>query len=219
MPDVRTNRNAILSVTNPKVRVFIAAGPCPGCMYDRLVESFRKCPVVDRSGYPYFVHPLTDGVPRMEPEILREVLEWMKSAGNFDCDLLVLPEAMGIPLGVPLSLELGIPYTVVRKKKYGLEGEISLEQHTGYSDSVMYIDGVRKGDRVVVIDDVISTGGTLIAIIKALRDTIGAEIADVIIPVDKAGGRNTVKKETGLDVKTMVEVSVGPDGKVRCSLC
>ena len=188
-------------------------------MYDRLVESFEKCPVVDRNGYPYFVHPLTDGVPRMDPAVLRDVLEWIKSVGDLDCDILALTEAMGIPIGVPLSLELGIPYTVIRKKGYGLPGEISVEQHTGYSSSVMHINDIREGDRVVLIDDVVSTGGTLVAMIKALREQAKATVVDVIVPVDKAGGKNIVKKETGMDVKTMVEVSVGPDRKVHCRLC
>ena len=188
-------------------------------MYDRLVESFEKCPVVDRNGYPYFVHPLTDGVPRMDPAVLRDVLEWTRSVGDLDCDILALPEAMGIPIGVPLSLELGIPYTVIRKKGYGLPGEISVEQHTGYSSSVMHINYIREGGRVVLIDDVVSTGGTLVAMIKALREQAKATVVDVIVPVDKAGGKNIVKKETGMDVKTMVEVSVGPDRKVHCRLC
>lgn len=188
-------------------------------MYRRLVESFEKCPVVDRNGYPYFVHPLTDGVPRMDPEMLREVLDWIKSVGNLDCDLILLPEAMGIPLGVPLSLELGIPYAVIRKKSYGLEGEIPVDQYTGYSSSVMNINDVHRGDRVVLIDDVVSTGGTLVAMIGALRELAGAEIVDVIVPVDKADGREVVRKETGIEVKTMVRVSVDADRRVHCELC
>ncbi len=187
-------------------------------MYRRLVESFEKCPVVDRNGYPYFVHPLTDGVPRMDPEMLREVLDWIKSVGNLDCDLILLPEAMGIPLGVPLSLELGIPYAVIRKKSYGLDGEIPVEQHTGYSSSVMNINDVRRGERVVLIDDVVSTGGTLISMIRALRERAGAEILDVIVPVDKSNGAEIVRRETGIAIKTMVEVSVDADRRVRCTL-
>lgn len=187
-------------------------------MYDRLIRSFEECPVVDRKGYPYFVHPLTDGVPRMDPEVLEEVLGWIMAEADLRCDVLALPEAMGIPLGVPISLRTGIPYTVIRKKEYFLPGEVSVEQKTGYSSSVMHINGISAGDRVTIIDDVVSTGGTLTAIIKAIRDECGAEIADVVVPVDKANGKEAVERSTGVRVKTMVEVSVGPDRRVKCHL-
>ena len=41
-------------------------------MYDDLVESLESSPVVMKNGYPYFVHPLTDGVPHMDPKVLKE---------------------------------------------------------------------------------------------------------------------------------------------------
>ena len=186
-------------------------------MYDRLIESVRKSPIVMRNGYPYFVHPLTDGVPRMDPEVMKETLRWILDVGDFDCDVILAPECMGVPLGVPVSLHLGIPYSIVRKKKYGLPGEVTLTQSTGYSTSEMHILGVGQGDRVVIIDDVVSTGGTLSALIRALRDEIGAKIVDVIVPVDKGDGRNIVYGETGIRIKTLLKVKVD-DGKVLCEL-
>ncbi len=186
-------------------------------MYDELVASLESSPVVMRNGYPYFVHPLTDGVPHMDPKVLKEVLAWMYDVCDFDCDYLVAPEAMGIPLAVPVSLEKDIPYTVVRKKIYGLPGEVVFEQKTGYSDSRMSLNGLKKGDRVIIIDDVISTGGTLVALIEAVRST-GAEIVDILIPVEKNDGKDLVLERTGLRVKTLVRVSV-VDGKVQCRTC
>lgn len=183
-------------------------------MYDRVLASLRSSPVVDRNGYQYFVNPLTDGVPRMDPAVLGEVVDWIMGSPKLsECELLVLPEAMGIPLGVPVSMRTGIPYTVVRKKGYGLPGETEIVQKTGYSTSVMHVNGVSKGERVAVIDDVVSTGGTLVALIRALRDDIGAEIVDVAVPVDKAEGAERVEAETGVHVRCMVRASV-VDGHV-----
>ncbi len=181
-------------------------------MSGRLKESLENSPVVDRGGYQYFIHPLTDGVPRMDPDILQEVLDWMLEVGNFSCDVILAPESMGIPLAVPLSLKLGIPYSVIRKRSYGLEGEICLDQATGYSKSQMTINGVGKGTRVTLVDDVVSTGGTLKAVIRTL-DGSGAEIVDVLVPVDKSGGADAVLRDTGVRVKSMLSVSVA-DGRV-----
>ena len=181
-------------------------------MYDRLKESLENSPVVDRNGYPYFVHPLTDGVPMMEPEVLEEVVGWMLEVGDFSCDVILAPEAMGIPLAVPVSLRLGIPYTVARKRSYGLEGELVLDQKTGYSKSLMTVNGITKGMRVTVVDDVVSTGGTLDALIRTLQEA-GAVVVDVLGPVNKSSGTDIVLKNTGVKVKTMVSVRV-EDGRV-----
>ena len=126
-------------------------------MHERLKESLMNSPVIEKNGYPYFVHPVTDGIPVMEPDILEEVIDWLVSAFDFECDRIVAPEAMGIPLGVPLSLRTRIPYTVVRKRSYGIDGEIPVVYRTGYSDRAIYINGLKKGDRVVIVDDILST--------------------------------------------------------------
>ncbi len=176
-------------------------------MYDRLKESLSNSPIVDRNGYPYFVHPLTDGVPQMEPAVLEEVIDWMLEVGDFSCEVILAPEAMGIPLAVPISLKLGIPYTVARKRSYGLEGELTLDQETGYSKSLMTVNGIRKGMRVTIVDDVVSTGGTLDALIRILQDA-GATVVDVLVPVNKSSGTDIVLRDTGVIVKTMVSVRV-----------
>lgn len=110
-------------------------------------------------------------------------------------------------MAVPLSLELGIPYSVVRKKRYGLPGEVAVSQVTGYSKGQMYVNGIGAGDKVVIVDDVVSTGGTLLAVIKALRH-IGAEIVDVIVAVEKGEGKAKLEMELGLRIKSLVKVEV-----------
>ncbi len=187
-------------------------------MHEALVESLRTCPIVMRDGYPYFVHPLTDGVPAMDPRVLREIIDWMESVGDFRCDMILAPESMGIPLAVPLSLDLGIPYSIVRKKRYDLPGEVQFRQKTGYSGGTMYVNGIGKGDKVVIVDDVLSTGGTMTALVRRLRDDIGAEIIDILVPVNKNRGGEVVEEETGIAVKTLVNVAI-VDGKIDCKLC
>ena len=181
-------------------------------MLDRFKRSLESSPIVKMGDYDYFVNPITDGIPRMDPLMLVEVLDGFKEIGDFHCDLLIAPEAMGIPLAVPLSLELGIPYNVVRKKRYGLPGEVSVTQLTGYSKSEMYINGISKGERVVLVDDVISTGGTIRAVIRALQ-VIGVDLVDIIIAVEKGKYREEVERELGVRIKTLVKVEVR-DGKL-----
>jgi len=180
---------------------------------DKLRESLERSPLVKMGDYSYFVNPITDGVPSVDPLLLAEVIEGVKSLCAFNCDLIVTPEAMGIPIAVPLSMSLGIPYTIVRKKRYDLPGEMALKASTGYSKSELFINGVSRGCRIVIVDSVVSTGGTLSALIMTLREA-GAEIVDVVVVVEKGDGRQSVEKETGIKVKAMVSVEIS-DGKVR----
>ena len=71
----------------------------------------------------------------------------------------------------------------------------------------MFINNVRRGDRVVFVDDVISTGGTLLAIVKALR-TLGAEVVDVLIVFEKTREKARMEKELGIRIKTLLTVDV-----------
>ncbi|GGL30101.1 purine phosphoribosyltransferase family protein [Halarchaeum sp. CBA1220] len=178
---------------------------------DRLKQSLLDAPIIEKEGYHYFVHPISDGVPMLEPELLREiVIRIIRKAEIEDVDKIVTPAAMGIHISTAVSLMTDIPLVVIRKRQYGLDGEVSLTQQTGYSESEMYINDVFEGDRVLVLDDVLSTGGTLRAITDAL-DHIGADVSDVVAVIKKEGPNEL--DDSGVDVKTLINVDV-VDGEV-----
>src|SRR6056297_3153453 len=178
---------------------------------DQLRQSLLEAPIIETEGYQYFVHPVSDGVPMLKPELLREiVIRIIRKADLEDVDKIVTPAAMGIHISTAISLMTDIPLVVIRKRKYGLEGEVSLSQQTGYSENEMYINDVDEGDRVLVLDDVLSTGGTLRAITDALEH-IGADVADVVAVIKKAGPNEL--DDSGTDVKTLINVDV-EDGDV-----
>ena len=160
------------------------------------------------------IHPITDGVPYITPELLKEVTDEMKKhikkCGKFD--RIVTMEAMGIPLATSLSLDLGIPFTIIRKRQYGLPGEVSVEQVTGYSKSKMYINGLKKGDRVILVDYVLSTGGTLKAVLYVLKE-LGVVVKGVFIAVYKGTCKEEIMKTYGILITTIVDIDV-IDGKV-----
>ena len=182
---------------------------------DWLKRSLLDAPIIEKDGYHYFVHPISDGVPMLEPGLLREIvikiINKVKRENLENIDKIVTPAAMGIHISTALSLVTDIPLVVVRKREYGLEGEVSLIQETGYSKNEMYINDIREGDRVLLLDDVISTGGTIIAIMEAL-EKIGAEVVDVIAVINKVGGENRAG-DKGYQVKTLINIDV-IEGKV-----
>jgi adenine phosphoribosyltransferase len=121
-------------------------------------------------------------------------------------DTIVVVEAMGIHIGSVLSTMTDIPMTIMRKREYKLPGEIAVHQATGYSKGELYLNGIKKGDRVVIIDDVVSTGGTMRALLQAL-EIAGAEVVDICIAIQRGD------PDIGRPYKSLVKIMV--DEKVH----
>ena len=161
----------------------------------RLKESLLAAPIIWKGDYPYFIHPLTDGVPRLDPSVLTAVVELIEATVDWDSvDLILGIEAMGLPLTSPLSMRNNRPQVVVRKRSYGLEGELAIDQSTGYSKGSMYLNDIQEGERILIVDDVLSTGGTLDAIIKGV-ESLGAIIESVIVVVEKGPGLQQLQQK------------------------
>lgn len=181
-------------------------------MLEKVKESLINSPIVKKGEYDYFVNPISDGVPAMDSAILKELTSVIIDKLDLNIDKIVAVEAMGIHLATALSLATDIPFVIIRKRQYGLPGETKVFQKTGYGSSNLYINDLNEGERILLIDDVVSTGGTLISLLNSLNE-MKVEIVDVVAIIDKGEGKNIVEKETGIDVFSIVKLDV-IDGKV-----
>lgn len=176
-----------------------------------LARSLREAPVVDRDGYEYFVHGVTDGVPPIEPAVLEAIAEGIRERIDLEgVDTLVAPEAMGIHHGTALSLAARVPLVVVRKREYGFPDEVAVHQRTSYGESDLYLNGVDAGDRVVLIDDVLSSGGTIEAVCEAL-EAADAEIVDVVTVLRRV---DADREDVSREVTSLLDVRVR-DGQLE----
>jgi adenine phosphoribosyltransferase len=108
----------------------------------------------------------------------------------------------------------GKPTVVIRKRSYGMEGEVEVDVSTGYSKSTTYINDIKPGERILIVDDVISTGGTLEPILEAIEG-MGAKLQDIIIAIEKGDGRERLSKEKpGWPIRTLARIDI-VDGKVE----
>ena len=123
---------------------------------------------------------------------------------DLDFDLVIGPESRGFIFGVPLAYLLGKGFIPVRKKgklpretvsrKYDLEyGQAEIEIHK---------DAVRPGQKVVIVDDLIATGGSAEAAVKLVEE-LGGEVVRLVFVMELAGleGR---KKLDGYDVRSLI---------------
>ena len=177
-------------------------------------ETLEKSLITKRDDYIYFINPITDGIPEIEPNLLEEVVSEMHKSivkcGKID--KIVTLEAMGIPLAAGLSLKMKIPFVVIRKKHYGLPGELCVDQITGYSESKFYINGINKEDNVIVVDDVLSTGGSLRAVLNVFKKN-SVNVKGVFVAVDRGNAAERIRDEFKINVNVLVKVNI-VNGKV-----
>jgi adenine phosphoribosyltransferase len=130
-----------------------------------------------------------------DPEGLRVALDAMeKYVKSVAAEKIVAIESRGFVVGAAVADQLGLPLVLVRKPgKLPFESiseEYTLEYGTGSLE--MHIDAVKPGDKVVIVDDLIATGGTLAAaasLVERLGGVvvgISAVIALSFLPYEKA---------------------------------
>lgn len=135
-----------------------------------------------------------------------EVVAWLGTPFAGKVNKVAAIEARGFTFGAPVAYALGTGLVLVRKvgklpaatmtEAYMLEyGEATLEMH---------LDAVGPGDRVLIVDDVIATGGTLLATASVLRRG-GAEVVGVaaLLEITALGGRERLED---LDLHVMLSV-------------
>lgn len=105
-----------------------------------------------------------------------------------DFDVVVGPESRGFIFGVPIAYNLGKPFVPIRKKGKLPCETIAEEYDLEYGTAVVEIhkDAIKPGQRVVIIDDLIATGGTTSAMIR-LIERLGGKVVKIVFLMELAG--------------------------------
>lgn len=123
---------------------------------------------------------------------------------DVDFDAVVGLESRGFIFGMPIAYNLHKPFIPVRKKgKLPCETvEVSYDLEYGSAVIEMHKDAIKPGDKVVIVDDLIATGGTVEASIK-LVEQLGGKVIKIIFLMELAGleGR---RKLAGYDVDSVI---------------
>ncbi|WP_251549324.1 adenine phosphoribosyltransferase [Neobacillus muris] len=120
-------------------------------------------------------------------------------------DLIVGPEARGFIIGCPVAYALGVGFAPVRKEGKLPRETIKVSYGLEYGQDVLTIhkDAIKPGQRVLITDDLLATGGTIEATIK-LVEQLGGVVAGIAFLVELAylEGRN---KLNGYDILTLMQ--------------
>ena len=128
----------------------------------------------------------------------------MDKLKDVDFDVVVGPESRGFIFGVPVAYNMKKAFVPVRKKGKLPCETVSMEYDLEYGSAVieMHKDSIKPGQKVVLIDDLIATGGTIEAAAKLVEE-LGGEVVRIIFLMELAGlkGREKLKK---YDVRSVI---------------
>lgn len=139
-----------------------------------------------------------DGL-KMAIDQMQELLD------GLDFDVVVGPESRGFIFGVPIAYNLNKAFIPIRKKGKLPCETISMDYDLEYGKATIEVhkDAIKKGQKIVIIDDLIATGGTIEAITK-LIEMLGGEVVKIIFLMELKGlnGREKLK---GYDVDAIIK--------------
>lgn len=145
----------------------------------------------------------------LEPPAFKYIIDsWSKRYEDKKLDAIVGVDARGFIFGAPLAYALGLPFVPARKKGK-LPGETIAEEFEleyGTDKVEVHVDALKPGARVVIVDDLLATGGTVAAVVR-LMEKLGAETIEAafVVELPPLKGR---EKLAPLPVHTLVEFMV-----------
>lgn len=119
-------------------------------------------------------------------------------------DVVVGPESRGFIFGCPIAFDLNIGFIPIRKPNKLPRENISLSYDLEYGHNTLCIhsDSIKKGQRVLVIDDLLATGGTIKATIELIEKLGGIVVGlGFLIELSDLKGRDLLK---GYDIKSLI---------------
>lgn len=125
-------------------------------------------------------------------------------ARRLEADVIVGPESRGFMFGCPVSYALGIGFVPVRKPDKLPRKTLSCSYDLEYGSNTleMHVDGIRPGQRVVIIDDLLATGGTVEATVKMIKELGGEPVGCAfIIELSDLHGRDAL---SGMEVLSLL---------------
>ncbi len=128
---------------------------------------------------------------------LRLAIDTMKDlVKDLDFDVVAGPESRGFIFGTPLAYLYNKPFVLIRKKGKLPCETVSMEYDLEYGTATieMHKDSIKPGQKVLIVDDLIATGGTTEAMIKLVQ-SLGGEVVGVVVLMELAGlkGRERIK--------------------------
>lgn len=136
----------------------------------------------------------------LEPQAVQFIVDsWAQRYADQEIDKIVGAESRGFIFGAPLAYAMGLPFVLARKAGK-LPAEVEREEYQlEYGTDVIEIhkDAIRAGDRLLLVDDLLATGGTMGAVAR-LVEKMGGEVVEAafVIELSFLNGRKQLEGQT-----------------------
>jgi len=176
---------------------------------DKFITELRGARIIKKGEYQYILNSLTEQDPPLDPFVLEDCCnQLIRKLDLRNATKIITAEAMGISLAITISLKTGIPVVIATKRKKDIKNEIRLDYSTGYKEDVLHMNPVNKGERLIIIDDLISTAGTIIALIDGIR-SCGGIVDDIGVVFNKVDYNGMKKlKKMGYNPKSLLDIKI-----------
>lgn len=182
-----------------------------------IINAFDNQKLVMVAGRKFVINPIIDHYPQTDYSLMEEIVQELSQLTDFNKATKVLGEEdRGGYIAALLAYHHRKPLAMVKWDPVGLEGEIGVEFRNAYTTGKMYLHGVKSGDEVVIVEDMVDSGGTIIAMIELLKKH-GIKIRDIVVIGEKEeyNGVERIYRETGHRVKHLVKFNcTGETSKV-----
>src|SRR3989344_10593 len=131
-----------------------------------------ELPQLGRKKYLFKTFSFGERGARLSAELLREITQGLLSSikKNFPkFDYIASPEPGGHTWGSIVAYSLGKAINTVRSNPSYSRGEIEIRRETAYYHHNLYFSHFKKGDKVLIVDDIVSSGGTLETLLSTLK--------------------------------------------------
>jgi orotate phosphoribosyltransferase len=167
-----------------------------------LTDSLKECEAIrfgdftlasgKKSSY-YIDIKKASAIPRILKQIAKEISEKIKQY-PIEADYIGCVALGGVPIAVAVSLEIDLPLIIIRKeaKEYGTKGQV--------------VGDFIKNSRVLMVEDVATTGGSVLKAIGLLRDK-GLVVEHVIVVVDREEGALLALSKMGVELIPLAKIS------------
>lgn len=174
-------------------------------LIEDLKNTIRQVPDFPKKGIQFL--DITTGVKN--PEAFKDMIDFLyETYKDRKIDYVLGIESRGFVFGAPLALRLGVGFVMVRKPNKLPAETISETYDLEYGTSTihMHADAIEKGSRVVVIDDLLATGGTAIAACNLVKKAGGVvDSTAFVIELTPLKGAENIKNKAGVDVISMLK--------------
>jgi adenine phosphoribosyltransferase len=191
-------------------------------MLEDAVQAFRDADIytVNREdglveNYQYFIYPFK-GMTLVDTALYQLLGKFLARMVPKEAEVIVSIEADGIGIATFVAAELGLPLVIAKHFHYNVPC-VEFTQQAGYHKRQMYLPKCIEGKKVALIDCMVSTGGTIKAMVKAMEGMHDVTVLGTYCVNDKNNYRTKEKTLAGYAYKYLISATIDEQGDVQAN--